>query len=98
MYKLLGYEQKQGTFTNKDTGEVIQYNNVDLHYVTDEKQKVKGLFCDSVKAKMDELQFTNAKSLDECLNKEIYLIFDPTQKTDENGKTRMMVARIVVVK
>ncbi len=97
MYKLIGYQQKKGNFTNKDTGELVEYNNVELFYCTDEKPGVKGLFCDSARAKMDDLKFTGCKSLDEALNKDCYLIADLTAKADEEGKTRMLVSRIVVL-
>ena len=96
MYKLIGYQKKEGSFTNKDTGELVEYNNIDLFYVTDEKDGVKGLFCDSARAKADELKFTGCKTLDEALNKEVYLIADLTAKADENGRSRLTVARLVV--
>lgn len=95
MFKLMGYEEKKGSFTNKDTGELVQYHNIDLHYVTDEKEGVKGLFCDSARAKAADLQLKNCKTLDDALNKECYLIADLTAKVDEEGKSRMMIKSIV---
>lgn len=97
MYKLLGYERKTGEFTNKETGEIVKYDNYDLFYVTDEKENVKGLYCDSARAKVDELKLTGAKDLDEALDKEVYLMVDLTAKTDENGRARLNVGRIVVL-
>ena len=95
MFKLMGYEEKKGEFTDKSTGEVKTYHNYDLHYVTDEKDGVKGFFCDSARAKAADLQLKGCKTLDDALNKEVYLIADLTAKVDEEGKSRMMIKTIV---
>ena len=81
MYKLLGYENKAGDFTNKQTGELIQYDNYVLHFVTDERTEVKGLFCGSAKTKREKLQFMGFKTLDDILGKEVIFGFDMTGGT-----------------
>lgn len=95
--KLIGYEQRKGNFTNKDTGELVEFDNTKLYYVSNEKPTVKGLYCDEATAKTDELQIINAKNIDEALDKEVYLITDITTKADADGKARLRIAKIVVV-
>lgn len=51
MVKCLGYELKKGDFTNSETGEVIAYDNVTLHCVSDEDSMVDGCSCYSLKVK-----------------------------------------------
>ena len=81
MYKLLGYENKTGSFKNKDTGEFIQYDNYVLHFVTDERAEVKGLFCGSAKTKREDLIFMGFNSLEEVLGQEVIFGFDMTGNT-----------------
>lgn len=97
MFKFIGYQQKEGNFPNKETGEIVEYKNTDLYFVTDEKEGVTGLSAIVSKAKSDELKLIGAKSLDEALNKEVYVITDLTAKTDEKGKARVFVSKLVVV-
>lgn len=96
MYKLVGYQEKKGNFTNKETGEVVEYHNYELFYVTDEKPDVKGCYADSATAKAKDLRIKGAKTLEECLGKEVYLIADLTARTDEQGRARLNVSSIVV--
>ena len=98
MFKLVGYERKQGSFVNKETGEKVEYDNYDLFYVADaaEKPGVVGMFCDCVPAKADKLKITGAKSLDELINKPVILVQDLTAKVDEFGKSKVSIARIIL--
>ena len=100
MFKLVGYERKQGSFVNKETGEKIEYDNYDLYYVADaaEKQGVVGMFCDSAPAKADKLKITGAKSLDELIAQPVILVQDLTAKVDEYGKSKVSIARIILDK
>ena len=95
---LKGYELKKGSFTNEKTGELVEYNKVDLQFISNENEKCNGWFCDNVPANMDDLKFTGAKNLDECLEHEVYFVMDPTVKVDSFGKAKMLVDRILVVK
>ncbi len=76
MIKLVGYQQKKGTFTNEKTGEVIEYDNYELYCMTDEDEKVKGLMTVTHKIKAEELVIKGAKDLDELINKEIDLVMN----------------------
>lgn len=98
MYKLIGFLKKEGNFLNKDSGEMIEYNNTELYLITDEKEDVVGLTPIAAKAKTEELQLIGAKDLNEALNKEVYPITDLTAKPDENGRMRMLVNKLVVVR
>lgn len=75
---LKGYERKQGNFTNKVTGEVIEYDNIVIHYESDEREEVQGFFCGSAKCKAKGFKIYGAKDIHELLNKEIILAMDPT--------------------
>lgn len=98
MIKLVGYLQSKGNFTNKETGQLVDYDNTELFCLTDEKEGVKGLFPITAKAKTEELKIIGkANNLDDALQKEVYLITDLTAKKDENGKQRLNVAKIMVV-
>lgn len=100
MFKLVGYERKTGSFPNKETGEIINYDNYDLFYVADaaEKPGVVGMFCDCVPAKADKLKITGAKTLDELLNQPVILVQDLTAKVDEFGKSKVSISRIILDK
>lgn len=97
MFKFKGYEEKKGSFPNKQTGEVIEYHNYVLHYVTDEKTGVKGVFCDNVDAKADNFRLVGVKTLDEAIDKEVVLVADLTQKTDNEGKARVVINKMIVM-
>ena len=98
MFKFVGYERKQGSFVNKETGEKVEYDNVELYVTGDatEKPGVVGMFCDSFPAKMEKLKITGAKSLDELIGKPVILVQDLTAKVDEFGKSKVSIARIIL--
>lgn len=100
MFKLVGYERKTGSFPNKETGEIINYDNYELYYTADadEKPGVVGMFCDSAPAKADKLKITGAKSLDELIGQPVVLVQDLTAKVDEYGKSKVSIARIILDK
>lgn len=97
MIKLIGYERKTGNMQDTKTGELIEWDNYLLHYVTDERPEVKGLFADNVTAKVDGLQILNAKSIDEALNKQVMFAIDMTSKIGADGKGKINVNKIVVL-
>lgn len=96
MIKLFGYEEKKGSFVNKDTGEQVAYHNYVLHFGTDEKEGIHGMFCDNVTAKADNFVIKGAKDLDAAIGHEVDFAFDVTAKTDENGKVRQLVKKLLV--
>lgn len=97
MFRFVGYEEKKGSFTNKETGEVVEYHNYDLHFLSDEKKEAVGHIVFTGKAKADDLQLTGAKELKELIGKEVYPITDMVAKKDEEGKVRQMIVRLVAV-
>lgn len=97
MIRLVGYQQKKGNFTQKETGELVEYDNTELYYTTDEKSEVKGVYADSAKAKTEQLKIIGAKTLDDAIGKEVYLIVDVTTRTDKDDKARLNIGKIVVV-
>lgn len=97
MYKLIGYQIKKGNFTNKESGELIEYDKTDLYLITDEKENVKGYMPASATANNENFKLIGAKTLEEALGKEVYVITDLTAKPDENGRMRLNVQKMVVV-
>lgn len=97
MIKLVGYERKTGNMVNKQTAEVIEWDNYVLHYITDERPEVKGVFADNVTAKVEGLQLHGCKTIDEALNKQVMFGMDMTAKIDAEGKGKLNVNRIVVL-
>lgn len=98
MFRLVGYEEKKGTLPpDKETGEVKEYHNFDLHFLTDEKSEVVGHATFTGKARASDLKLTGAKELKELIGKEVYPITDMTARKDEEGKVRQMIVRLVAV-
>ena len=97
MIKLVGYERKTGNMVDTKTGQLIEWDKYILHYLTDERPEVKGMFADNVEADPKKLQFMGCKNIDEALNKQVMFGTDMTAKTDANGKTKINVNRIVVL-
>ncbi len=95
MTKLVGFLQKKGDFTNKESGEVIEYDNLELYVMTNEKEGVIGNCAYTAKAKTNELKLVGCKELKEAIGHEVYLITDLTAKPDENGKMRVLVSKLV---
>jgi hypothetical protein len=98
MFKFVGYEEKKGDLPpDERTGEVKEYHNYDLHFVTDEKANVVGHATFTGKARAADLKLTGAKELKELIGKDVYPITDMTARKDEEGKVRQMIVRLVVV-
>ena len=57
MIKLVGYERKTGNMVDTKTGQLIEWDKYILHYLTDERPEVKGMFADNVEADPKKLQF-----------------------------------------
>ena len=78
---LRGYERKQGSFTNKQTGELIEYDSYTLHLTSDDREEVTGLFCDHIKCKAGTFKVHGAASLDDLIDHEVILAMDLTSST-----------------
>lgn len=75
---LRGYEHKEGTFTNKQTGELITYDSFVLHVTSDDREEVTGLFCDHLKCKAGTFKVIGADGLDDLIDREVILAMDVT--------------------
>lgn len=82
---LMGYENKAGQFTNRETGELIAYDNYVLHFTSDDREEVKGWFCGSIKCKSGTFRIIGADTIDECLGKEVLMVMDMTASTPTVG-------------
>ena len=97
MYKLIGFQVKKGNYPKKDTGELVEYDKTELYLITDEKEGVKGFMPATASAQNDTFKIIGVKTLEEAINKEVYVITDLTAKPDENGRMRLNVQKLVVV-
>lgn len=77
---LLGYENSNGSMTDKRTGELIQWDNMIIHVMTDDRAEVCGWFCDHIKCKTKNVDVIGAVSLESLLYKPVYLQYDITAK------------------
>ena len=82
---LRGYERREGQFLIEKTGEVKQYDNYMLHFTSDDREEVTGLFCGSVKCKTGQFQLVGANTLEECINQEVMFVMDMTESTPTVG-------------
>lgn len=56
MIKVVGFETKKGSFTNQQTGEVIDYDNLIIYYVSDLKKKLRAYIHQKLKLKVKTLK------------------------------------------
>lgn len=42
--KFIGYKRKNGSFTNKDTGELVEFDNYDLFFITGSVPDIVGYY------------------------------------------------------
>lgn len=78
MVKVIGYEIKKGTFTNDKTGELIDYDNINLHTITDQHTNVVGCSSSILKIKSKDFkQITGHESPNDLIEKEVTLNYIP---------------------
>lgn len=78
MVKVIGYETKKGTFSNEKTGEVIDYDNINIYTITDQNKNVVGCSSSSIKIKSKEFEaITGCKSPNDLIDKEVMLNYIP---------------------
>lgn len=77
---LMGYENSQGNMTDRKTGEVIVWDNMIIHVMSDDREEVTGWFCDHIKTKTKKVDVIGAESLAALLYRPVYLQYDITAK------------------
>jgi hypothetical protein len=77
---LLGFENSNGNMTDRKTGELIQWDNMIIHVITDNREEVTGWFCDHIKCKTKNINVIGAANLQELLFRPVYLQYDITAK------------------
>lgn len=90
---LIGYEKRQGSFTSKDTGEMIDYDNIIIH-VTDEFEagKGKGLQANTLKMKREEAKrIFGSEEPDDYIGKQIQLVYKL------GGGSKPVISDIIIV-
>lgn len=85
---LKGYEHKEGSFTNKATGELVEYDSYILHYSSDDREEVTGEFCGNIKCKAGSFKVVGAKDLDALIGKPILMVMDMTATTPTVSEVR----------
>lgn len=64
---LMGFENSNGTMTDKRTGEVIQWDNMIIHVMSNDRAETNGWFCDHIKCKSKNAVVLGAESLEALL-------------------------------
>lgn len=77
---LMGFENNAGNMTDKKTGELIEWDNMIVHVMTDDREEVSGWFCDHIKCKTKKVDVLGADSLEALKYKAVYLQYDITAK------------------
>lgn len=95
MVVLKGFKRKVGQMVNKDSGELIKWDNYDLYFETDEDHDVVGIKPLIQAARAADLQVMGAASLEDLLGKPCFVMHDMDVKTDENGRAKMFVKCIM---
>lgn len=107
MVILRGVERIKGSMptgkqvVNPKTGElvdeIVNYDNYLLHYQSDDRDKVVGVYCDNVKASADKLTVIGADSVEAALNKQVVFGYDVTARADLQGKIKPVVTSLYVL-
>lgn len=79
--KIIGIEHKEGSFMNEKSGDVVNYNNYVLHYLTDERPNVVGQYAGHSSVKANKVQLRGFNHIDETLNRNVIFGFDMTSTT-----------------
>jgi len=95
MVVLVGFKRKVGQMVNKDTGELIKWDNYDLFFESDEDKDVSGVKPLIQTARAADLQIIGAESLEVLLKRPCFVLHDMDVKTDENGRAKMYVKCIM---
>ena len=56
MTKFIGYKRKHGKFTDKETGELVNYDNYDLYFITCDVPDIVGYYPSSYRLKKDTIR------------------------------------------
>lgn len=56
MTKLIGYKHKKGSFPNKETGEIVEYDNFDLYFITGNVPDIVGYFPSEYRVKANVIR------------------------------------------
>lgn len=95
MVILRGFKRKSGQMVNKDSGELIKWDNYELYFETDEDKDVVGIKPLIQAARAVDLQVMGAASLADLIGKPCFVMHDMDVKTDENGRAKMFVKCIM---
>lgn len=77
MIKVVGYEKKKGLFTNQQTGEVIDYDNIILYCINDNVENVQGCYVSEIKVKRCDFLKICGHNHDDVIDHEIKPYYAP---------------------
>lgn len=89
MVKCVGYQYKQGIFED-DKGKSVPYDNILIHYVSDNNEAVYGLEAQSLKLKRSDFLAICDVAADSLIDRELILSYNPV-----GGK--LVLTRIEVI-
>lgn len=77
MLKCVGLEFKSGTFVEKESNRSIPYDNVVLHYMSNQNPNVVGTECGQLKIKREQFSKVCALPAQELIDKDLYVEYQP---------------------
>jgi hypothetical protein len=99
MAKLIGYEEKKGSFTRQGSNETVNYDNVSLYFTSKVDATLgKGLKSSTAKVKTGSLPsiLPDGVQLSDLLDKELFICYEPMQ-LDSNGKPKAAVIESLIL-
>lgn len=93
MIKIVGFQHKEGRFTEDRTNREISYNNVMLYYVSDCVKGVVGCSVGEIKIPFEQCQAITGydyAELPELINKSVELSYIPVGKYQQLSSIRVL--------
>lgn len=93
MIKIVGFQRKDGKFTDEKTGRNVVYDNVVLFYLSDCVKNVVGCSTGEIKVSFDQCKSVTGYDyveLPELLNKNVDLSYIPVGKYQQLSSIRVV--------
>ena len=93
MIKIVGFQHKDGNFTDEKTGRNVVYDNIVLFYLSDCVKNVVGCSTGEIKVSFDQCKAVTGydyAELPELLNKNVDLSYIPVGKYQQLSSIRVV--------
>lgn len=93
MIKIVGFQHKDGNFTDEKTGRNVVYDNIVLFYLSDCVKNVVGCSTGEIKVSFDQCKAVTGydyAELPELLNKNVDLSYIPVGKYQQLSSIRVI--------